>query len=65
MMELNWYIKKELEKVEMNIMELERRKKLLEQLADESDELKLELIGVNALLSLYKNERKELMNALI
>ena len=62
---MNWYIKKELEKVEMNIMELERRKKLLEQLADESDELKLELIGVNALLSLYKNERKELMNALI
>ncbi len=64
-MELNWYLRKELEKLELDIMRLERRKKLLEQLADENDELKLELIGVNALLSLYKNERKELMNALI
>ncbi len=62
---MDWYVKKELEKVELSIMELERRKKLLEQLADENDEIRLELIGVNALLTLYKNERKELMNALI
>ena len=58
------FLEMELEKVEKEIEILRRKVKLLEPLAEEDEELKIELIGTKALLSLYESDRQKLMEAL-
>ena len=50
----------QLEKLELEIKNLERRAKLLEPIAEEDEEAKLDLIGTKALLSLYRSEAEKL-----
>jgi hypothetical protein len=57
-------LEEELEKLEWEIEQLRRRIKLLEALAEEDEELKLELIGAKALLDLYQADRKDILSAL-
>ncbi|UXD22334.1 hypothetical protein IPA_03635 [Ignicoccus pacificus DSM 13166] len=57
-------LEEELEKLDWEIEQLERKVKLLEPLAEEDEELKLELIGTKALLSLYKADRQSIVSAL-
>ncbi len=54
----------ELEKLDMEIEQLERKATLLKPLAEEDEELKLELIGTEALLSLYKADRQKIASLL-
>jgi len=53
-------IEMELEKLELEIKALERKAKLLEPIAEEDEEAKLELIGTKALLNLYKSDFERL-----
>jgi len=53
-------IELELEKLEAEIEALERKAKLLEPLAEEDEEARLELIGTKALLSLYRSDARQL-----
>jgi hypothetical protein len=53
-------IEMELERLELEIEALERKAKLLEPIAEEDDEAKLELIGTKALLNLYRSDAQRL-----
>lgn len=64
MVDATKFLVEELEKVEKEIEILRRKVKLLEPLAEEDDELKIELIGAKALLSLYESDRQKLLSAL-
>ena len=63
-MEVKRILESELEKLDFEIEQLERKAKLLEPLASEDEEIKLELIGTQALLSLYKVDRAKLASLL-
>jgi hypothetical protein len=63
-MDYKKFLEEELEKLDWEIKHLERKVKLLEPLAEEDEEIKLELIGAKALLSLYKADRDSLASAL-
>ncbi len=54
----------ELQKLELEIEALERKMKLLEPLAEEDEEAKLELIGTKALLNLYRADAQKIAEAL-
>ncbi len=64
MVDVTKFLLMELEKVEKEIEILKRKAELLEPLANEDDELKIELIGTKALLSLYESDRQKLLSAL-
>lgn len=53
-------IEMELEKLELEIKSLERKLKLLEPIAEEDEEARLELIGTKALLNLYRSDAQKL-----
>ena len=63
-MEVKKIVESELEKLDIEIEQLERRAKLLEPLAEEDEEIKLELLGTQVLLNLYKSDRAKLASLL-
>jgi len=62
--EVKKIVESELEKLDIEIEQLERRAKLLEPLAEEDEEIKLELLGTQVLLNLYKSDRAKLASLL-
>jgi hypothetical protein len=63
-MEYRKVLEMELEKLDREIEVLERKAQLLKPLAEDDEEIKLELIGTEALLSLYKSDRAKIASLL-